>query len=189
MTPKSDPRRSNRGLLILGLVLAAIAPTPAAWAVDVPGPEANPYRPVRAVIELFTSQGCSSCPPADEVLKSYAEQENVIALSLPVDYWDYIGWKDTLASPKNTERQRSYAKSLGSGSVYTPQAVINGVVHVVGSNRSEIEKGLEKTETAFARRRIPLRLIRDGRERVGQVAKGAGGERLPSLRLPGDHRR
>ncbi len=65
--------------------------------------------------------------------RRYAESNDVMALSLPVDYWDYLGWKDTLANPKNTERQRAYAKSFGQGPVYTPQMVINGVAHAVGS--------------------------------------------------------
>lgn len=165
-------RRSQ--LAMLALAISALTGS-AVNAGDVPGPEASTMRRVRAVIELFTSQGCSSCPPADEVLKGYSEQEGIIALSLPVDYWDYIGWKDTLASPKNTERQRAYAKSLGSGSVYTPQAVVNGEAHAVGSNPSEIEKAIEKTETAFARRRVPLRFTReDGRFLIETGSPQAG---------------
>src|SRR5215468_7884684 len=87
----------------------------------------------RAVIELFTSQGCSSCPPADKLLGELARDPSIVALSLPIDYWDYIGWKDTLAKPRHTARQRSYAKSRGDGEVYTPQVVINGVARAVGS--------------------------------------------------------
>ena len=94
------------------------------------------------VLELFTSQGCSSCPSADALLKSYAQRPGVIALSLSVDYWDHLGWKDTLASPKNTARQKAYAKALGTGNVYTPQIVINGVAETIGSNKSEIEKAI-----------------------------------------------
>lgn len=99
----------------------------------------------KAVIELFTSQGCSSCPAADALLKTYAERPDVIALSLPVDYWDHLGWKDTLASPRYTARQKAYAKSLASGNVYTPQIVINGTVETVGSNRLEIDKAIQRT--------------------------------------------
>ena len=94
------------------------------------------------VIELFTSQGCSSCPPADALLKTYLDRPGILALSMPVDYWDHLGWKDTLANPKNTARQRSYAKSLGTGNVYTPQAVINGTFQAVGSKKYEIDKAL-----------------------------------------------
>ena len=72
-------------------------------------------RPSRAVVELFTSQGCSSCPTADALLGKLAERDDIIALSLPVDYWDYLGWKDTLANPKFSERQNAYAKARGDG--------------------------------------------------------------------------
>ncbi|MFN3889836.1 MAG: DUF1223 domain-containing protein [Beijerinckiaceae bacterium] len=95
-------------------------------------------RPV--VIELFTSQGCSSCPPADRLIAKLAHRPDVIALSLPVDLWDYVGWKDTLALPYHSQRQKHYAKVRGDNRVYTPQAVINGVAHVVGSDPAAIKK-------------------------------------------------
>lgn len=101
---------------------------------------AQPAAPV--VVELFTSQGCSSCPPADALLNTYASRPGIMALSFAVDYWDHLGWKDTLASAKNTARQRSYAKSLGTGNVYTPQVVVNGEYQAVGSKKSEIEKAI-----------------------------------------------
>ena len=82
----------------------------------------------RAVIELFTSQGCSSCPPADKLLGELARDPSLIAMSLPVDYWDYLGWKDTLALHGHTTRQRAYAEARGDREVYTPQVVVNGVV-------------------------------------------------------------
>ncbi len=92
------------------------------------------------VIELFTSQGCSSCPPADSLLNEMIRSDpNLIGLTLPVDYWDYIGWKDTLASPAFTARQKAYGAMRGDHQIYTPQAVVNGVTHVVGSDRDEIE--------------------------------------------------
>jgi hypothetical protein len=112
-------------------------------------------------VELFTSQGCSSCPPADALLGQLAEQDNVIALSFSVDYWDYLGWKDTLASHKFTERQRAYAHSRGDGSIYTPQAVINGLTHANGSDRSQIARALEKTAKTIAATRVPIRLSED----------------------------
>ena len=90
------------------------------------------------VVELFTSQGCSSCPPADAVLARLAHRPGVIALSLPVDYWDYIGWKDTLASPHFTARQKAYANARGDGKVYTPQAVVDGLTDVVGSDEARV---------------------------------------------------
>ncbi|MDE2362534.1 MAG: DUF1223 domain-containing protein [Hyphomicrobiales bacterium] len=92
----------------------------------------------RGVVELFTSQGCSSCPPADRILADLARDPSLIVLSLPVDYWDYIGWKDTLASPACTARQKDYAAARGDGQVYTPQAVVDGLVHVVGSDRDAV---------------------------------------------------
>ena len=98
----------------------------------------------RAVMELFTSQGCSSCPPADKLLGELAERDDLLALSLPVDYWDYLGWKDTLASHDYSERQREYAQSRGDGEVYTPQAVINGNQNVVGSDRAAVETALKQ---------------------------------------------
>jgi hypothetical protein len=93
-------------------------------------------RPV--VVELFTSQGCSSCPPADAVLARLAKDQNVITISWPVTYWDHLGWKDTLARPSNTKRQYDYAAALRENGVYTPQAVIDGVTHMVGSQAQQI---------------------------------------------------
>ena len=98
----------------------------------------------RAVVELFTSQGCSSCPPADRLVERLAEDGNVLALSLPVDYWDYLGWKDTLADPLYSARQRAYAAHRGDRAVYTPQIVINGIEHVVGSNPGAVEQALQR---------------------------------------------
>ncbi len=95
------------------------------------------------VVELYTSQGCSSCPPADKVLKALSHQENVIALSLNVDYWDYLGWKDDLALPGNTRRQRDYAKMMRSRHVYTPQLMIDGRMDVIGSRRLQVDAAVE----------------------------------------------
>src|ERR1700704_408029 len=94
----------------------------AAFIGPAPGASAEP----RAVIELFTSQGCSSCPAADKVLGELAKDPNVIALSLPIDYWDYLGWKDTLADSRFTARQKAYSRARGDRDVYTPQAVVHG---------------------------------------------------------------
>ncbi len=100
----------------------------------------------KGVIELFTSQGCSSCPPADAVLARLAEGGETLALAWHVDYWDYIGWKDTFARPDNSKRQRAYAASMGASGVYTPQAIINGHMDVVGSRGKDVEEALEKLE-------------------------------------------
>jgi hypothetical protein len=101
--------------------------------------------PPKAVVELFTSQGCSSCPPADAVLVEMARRPDVVALTFPVDYWDYLGWKDTLAHPLFTARQRGYAHGRGDRQVYTPQVVVNGGRQCVGSNRAEIEMAVKTT--------------------------------------------
>jgi hypothetical protein len=93
----------------------------------------------RAVVELFTSQGCSSCPPADALLTDLAQRPDVVALTLPVDYWDYLGWKDTLASPAFTARQRAYAHGRSDRQVYTPQIIVNGSRPCMGADRAEIE--------------------------------------------------
>ncbi|MGB7287783.1 MAG: DUF1223 domain-containing protein [Salaquimonas sp.] len=92
----------------------------------------------KAVVELFTSQGCSSCPPADAALKQMNDNGEILGLALHVDYWDRLGWKDTFASPQNTERQRAYAIPLNVRAIYTPQAIINGRTHVTGSKKVEI---------------------------------------------------
>jgi len=136
----------------------------AATAVDPtqPAAVAQDQRSV-SVIELFTSQGCSSCPTADALLRSYAQRPDIIALSLPVDYWDYLGWKDTLASPKFTSRQRAYADQRGDGRVYTPQVVVNGLVHVVGSRKSEIDSALAETTEKLKEDRVELAASHDGK--------------------------
>jgi len=92
------------------------------------------------VVELFTSQGCSSCPPADELLAELDGHDEVIALAYHVDYWDYIGWTDTFGSEAHSDFQRAYAQSFGDDRIYTPQLVVNGQSHVVGSRRAEVER-------------------------------------------------
>ena len=99
----------------------------------------------RALLELFTSQGCSSCPPADKLLGEFAKDPSLIALSLPIDIWDYLGWKDTLSLPGHTARQRAYAEIRGDRQVYTPQLVVNGSMHVVGSDRAAVEHAIAET--------------------------------------------
>lgn len=98
----------------------------------------------KPVVELFTSQGCSSCPPADRLIGTMAERDSVIALTYHVDYWDYLGWRDTLAKREFSERQRNYAARRKDGAVYTPQIVINGGPHVVGSDGDTVERLLSE---------------------------------------------
>jgi hypothetical protein len=94
------------------------------------------------VVELFTSQGCSACPPADELLGQLAGRDDVIALALHVDYWDYIGWADTFATSAFTARQHAYGQAAGSNVVYTPQMVVGGVDHVVGNRPMDVADAL-----------------------------------------------
>ena len=95
--------------------------------------DAEPRQPV--LIELYTSQGCSDCPPADQILVDLAHRPDVIALSFPITYWDMLGWKDTLASASNTHRQKAYAEMLGRTATYTPQMIVDGIEDVVGNKR------------------------------------------------------
>ncbi len=124
----------------------------------------------RAVVELFTSQGCSSCPPADKVLGELAQDPTVIAMSMPIDYWDYLGWKDTLADSRFSARQRAYSRMRGDREVYTPQAVINGSVHVIGSDREAIEGAIEDTMRGGAVMSVPVSLVLQGDELTVSVA-------------------
>ncbi len=94
------------------------------------------------VIELFTSQGCSSCPPADEMMVELAQRDDVIALAFHVDYWDYIGWVDVFGSPENTTRQKQYARAAGARTVYTPQFVVGGADHVIGARGMELSDAI-----------------------------------------------
>ena len=91
------------------------------------------------VVELYTSQGCSSCPPADKLLQNLAKRDDVIALGLHVDYWDYIGWKDNFANPQYSDRQRAYARVAGARTVYTPQMIIAGMDHLIGARPAQLE--------------------------------------------------
>jgi len=129
-----------------------------------------------AVLELFTSQGCSSCPPADVVLKSYTGRKDVIALSYSIDYWDYLGWRDTFASAANSKRQRQYARTRQDGQVYTPQIVVNGLAHANGASKYAIEKHIQNTNKIVRSSKASLIVKRDGKGfaiNVGDVKSGA----------------
>jgi hypothetical protein len=102
------------------------------------------------VVELFTSEGCNSCPPADAYLGKLVQRDDVLALSYHVDYWDYLGWKDTLSSKVLTERQYAYRQSLGSSYVYTPQMVIGGATHASGGDEEAVDAAIAKAEKASA---------------------------------------
>jgi hypothetical protein len=118
----------------------------------------------RAVIELFTSQGCSSCPPADKLLSQFVADPSLIPISLPIDYWDYLGWKDTLADPRNSARQRAYSRVRGDREVYTPQVVVNGSVHALGSDKEAIEAAIASSHKNGMTLSLPVTMtIADGR--------------------------
>jgi len=123
-------------------VLALVLPTlgAAASARDLARPD--------GVIELFTSQGCSTCPPADKLFEEFATKGNLVALAYHVDYWDYLGWRDTLSNPDSTDRQYAYSRAFGTRSVYTPQAVINGRIHVNGAKRDDIADAFDELNKA-----------------------------------------
>jgi hypothetical protein len=116
----------------------------------------------RALLELFTSQGCSSCPAADKLLGELAADSSLIALSVPIDYWDYLGWKDTLASPGHSARQRAYSRVRGDRQVYTPQVVVNGSMDVLGSDRAAIERTIAQTDQKSLVMSVPVLLSVSG---------------------------
>lgn len=150
--------------ILAGLAVAAGLSATSANAGD---------RPV--VIELYTSQGCSSCPPADALLNELAGRDDVIALAMHVDYWDYIGWKDEFADPSHTTRQRAYSRVAGKRTIYTPQMIVGGQDHIVGTKPMKLADLLN----AHKARPNPadVTLKREGdRIRISATAQG----RMPS---------
>lgn len=119
------------------------------------------------VVELYTSQGCSSCPPADEILAGLADRGDVIALALHVDYWDYIGWKDVFGSPQFTERQRAYARAAGARTIYTPQMIVDGMEHLVGARPAELTALIKRYEA------MPEQAVLDVARKGGTLAISA----------------
>jgi len=138
----------------VALSLAVIASAMAAAATVSAEP--------RGVIELFTSQGCSSCPAADQLAGELARDPSLVVMSLAVDYWDYLGWKDTLALSGHTNRQRAYSKVRGDREVYTPQVVVNGVTHVIGSDKQAIENAVAQTRKQAGMLSLPVVLAVTG---------------------------
>jgi hypothetical protein len=146
-------RRSARawlGVALMGFAAPSMAQPPSA-----PGQET-------AVLELFTSQGCSSCPPADALLAELGKRTDLVTLSYSVDYWNYLGWHDTLSSAANSDRQREYARVRGDGSVYTPQIVVDGITHVNGSNEAAIEMALRNTTERLHNVKVPVAMHAEG---------------------------
>ena len=132
----------------------------------------------KAVVELFTSQGCSSCPAADKLLGELARDPSVIALSLPIDYWDYLGWKDTLADSRFTARQKAFLSVSGDRDVYTPQVVVNGAAHVIGSDRARIEGAIKDSGKGGKVMSLPVKMSLSGKQLTVSVA--AGNEATPA---------
>jgi hypothetical protein len=124
----------------------------------------------RAVVELFTSQGCSSCPPADKIIGELAKDPSIIAMSMPIDYWDYLGWKDTLADSRFSARQKAYSQMRGDREVYTPQVIVNGSVHVIGSDRTGIENAIGATRKGEGVMSIPVTMTQSGKQLTVSVA-------------------
>ncbi len=156
------------GAFLTGLLLA------------IPG-HAEETRPV--LVELFTSQGCSSCPPADALLGELAKRPGVLALAWHVDYWDGLGWKDKFSSPDATHRQYDYARRLGLDSVYTPQLVIDGSAEAVGSNAAAAEAAIK---TAAAKPvEGPRLVLAEQPDGTGRIELGEGPAQAASVWLIG----
>jgi len=128
----------------------------------------------RAVVELFTSQGCSSCPPADKIIGELAKDPDVIALSMPIDYWDYLGWKDTLADSRFSARQKAYSHVRGDRDVYTPQVVVNGSRHLIGSDRGAIDGAIDDTRKVAGVMSVPVTMTQSGKLINVSVAASKG---------------
>lgn len=151
---------SRRDCLALGAGLAS------AWM-------AGPVRAgqkIETVVELFSSQGCKSCPAGDRLLTELRGRPGVLALTFHVDYWDYLGWKDTLASPEFSQRQYDYAKARGDMDVFTPQMIVNGEKQVVGSQRTEVEAAIAQTRRTDWR--ASLQMSDSPSEIVVEIAAG-----------------
>ena len=137
--------------LVLGVTFAATLAS-SAWAGQLSLRAPHPI-----VVELFTSQGCSDCPAADRLVGELAKRKDVIALSLPITYWDMLGWKDTFATDANTQRQKAYAAVMNHSGVYTPQMIIDGRLDVVGNQRDRVLAALSaRSSDGYAEMSVPV---------------------------------
>lgn len=157
-------------LCLSGMVLAMLALICAARVAAAGGDIARPV----GVVELFTSQGCNSCPPADEVFAGLAQRGDLIALAYHVDYWDYLGWRDTMARPENTQRQHDYRQAFGGRSVYTPQAVVNGRVHMNGAKGRKVAAAIEAMARSGQGPNVLLAVTRRGESLIISVGEAKG---------------
>ncbi len=147
----------------LGLVLA-VAAAPQAGRAQSP-----------VVVEFFTSQGCSACPPADAFFAELAERADVVALALHVDYWDYLGWQDVFGRAEHTERQRAYAKANGERTIYTPQMIVQGENLLFGHEEGPVRERIAAHEAKPERVKLALRRAGGGVEITLEPAGGAVG--------------
>jgi len=166
--------RRTRRLFLLAIPAVALA---ALFLLRAPRPaQATPGPRVPVLVELFTSEGCSSCPPADKTLARLAREQPVdgalvVPIAWHVDYWDYIGWADPYASKASTERQRGYA-TLGRGSLYTPQAVVDGRAEMTGSDAQALTRAIDAAARA-PKAKVALSVRADGDARVVDIVVGA----------------
>lgn len=144
-------------------------------AAALPGRAEPPNPAGNAVLELFTSQGCSSCPPADALLAEFGKKPGVVTLSFAVDYWNYLGWHDTLSSPANSARQREYARARGDGKVYTPQIVVDGIAHVNGANEAAIEMAMRNAAKQLQDAKVPVSMQAEGDTLVISIGAAQAG--------------
>ncbi|WP_223477514.1 DUF1223 domain-containing protein [Oricola indica] len=164
----------KRTFAITAIAASLLALSPAA----APQADESVQKPL-GVVELFTSQGCNSCPPADLALAKFAARDDVVALGYHVDYWDYLGWQDTLGSDANTRRQYEYAEGLNRRGVYTPQAVINGRSHTNGGHYREISEMMARDKDRGLGLTVGLK-FEDMGDRMRVSAEGAptGGDKI-----------
>ena len=141
------------------------------------------------IVELFTSQGCSSCPPADKLINNLTSQKGIIPLAFHVDYWNYLGWKDPFSQPQFSERQRAYAAHTGSGSIYTPQLIVNGQKEMVGSSSEKIASAIDDALRRNNTESIELRIqnVTDGKVTVSYSLPVLSGKLVLHIALVQKH--
>jgi hypothetical protein len=158
--------------------LPALAPALLVAACVLPVHAGEVKTNPKAVLELFTSQGCSSCPPADALLDSFQQRADIITLAYHVDYWDYTGWTDTFGTKANTDRQQAYAKAWNSNNIYTPELVVNGAKDVVGSRKPDVDGAIDQTGLS-----IPVALTADDDGMLDVSISGQPGQRQSGVWL------
>lgn len=163
LTPRTWARMTLRSLPggVLGLAMMLVVPVAGLAQAGAPG-DSGHGGDHAVVLELYTAQGCASCPPADAMLEEIATRDDVIALALHVDYWDYIGWVDTFADPEHGQRQQRYARRYGYSTVYTPQVVINGVDIIEGYRVMQVMEAIAMQQRREAQAVIELQPVEGG---------------------------